>query len=855
MPALRSLTQQEARARRALIDVRSYEIAVDFTGLVDGNELRAVSTVTFTASADDSTFIDCAAEVVSATLNGEPIAADAVGDARIELTGLHDDNVLIVESVQASTDQATGVHRSVDPADGKVYVWTSFEPDEARRAWACFDQPDLKAPHTFIVTAPADWLVVSNSDAPEIEDQGGERRWTFPATPPLSTYVPVVNAGPFYELRSDRGGYDLGLFARQSLRQFLDRDAEFLFDLTASGLAFFGERFDSPFPQRTYDQVWVPDLGGAMENWGCVTWGDSLLYRSPPSPSEREIVAVILLHEMAHMWFGDMVTMQWWDDLWLNEAFANWACYWAAAQATEFTDAWASFLAGDKLQAYPIDRGPTSHPIRQHAADVAEATAGFDTITYEKGAAVLKQLVAYVGEDAFVTGLRSYFDTYAWQNATLDDLMQKLSDASGRDLATWTRGWLDTAGTDTLRLVSGDDGRLELHAAGPNGEPPRPHRLHVGVYATEGGDLVRRDVVDVVVESATTPLPQLGGVAAGASAGQSGREAATPSPADTSSDTVPSTVQSDAAGSPELVLVNDDDLTFASVHLDDRNVARLLDVTAQLPEAISRAVALVTLWDMVVSGELPGADFVRVTNAVLAKETADALVEPFLDLELAISERWTPESQRDDVLSSVADLCLTLAESESRRTVALRGLARAAVTDAQLQSLRELTADDVDLTWRALIRLAALGEFDEQAIEELRGKDPDPDSWIRELAVNAARPSADCKEAAWQTVVEERKVPVGSLREVVLAFWQPSQAELLEPFAERYLAALPGLGSAGMIVAMVAASGMFPLAGVGREFLDRVESAIASPDISPLVRQRVLERADRLDRMLRARRE
>ena len=816
MATLRSLTRDEARERGSSLRVHSYEIAVDMTGLLERNELRAVSTIRFTGEAGASTFVDCAARVVSATLNGEDVPPNAIDDSRIGLDNLGEDNVLVVESVQDSTDQATGVHRSVDPADGKVYVWTSFEPDEARRAWACFDQPDLKAPHAFTVTAPADWVVVSNSDDPVVDDLGDCRRWTFPATPPLSTYVPVVNAGPFYELRSERGGYDLGLYSRQSLAQFLDRDAEFLFDLTARGLAFFGDHFDLPFPQRTYDQVFTPDLGGAMENFGCVTWGDSLIFRSPPSPSERELLAVILLHEMAHMWFGDMVTMTWWDDLWLNEAFANWACYWAATEATEFTDAWAGFLAADKLAAYPIDRGPTTHPIRQPAGDVAEATAGFDAITYEKGAAVLKQLVAYVGEDAFLSGLRAYFSKHAWRNASLDDLMGELSEASGRDLAAWTKGWLDTAGTDTLRLVGGERSRWALEAAGPTGEPPRPHRLHVGVYTQADGALVRSDVVDLDVESATTELPEVG----------------------------------DAA---ELLLVNDDDLTFAAVSLDEHNLARLLDSAAQLPQATSRAVAVVTMWDMVVSAELPAREFVRSTNAVLANEDTDALVEPFLDLVLSGAERWPPDRDRDELLSSIADLCLEMARDDSRKVVALRGLARAAVTDDQLQALRELTAYDVDLSWRALIRFAALGQFDQGDVEALRKRDPDPDSWLRALAVEAAQPSAAAKEAAWEVVVNQRKVPSGSMREVALAFWQPSQGEVLAPFGERYLAALPALGAAGMLVAMVVANAMFPISGSGQEFLDRVRVVATSPEVSPVVRQRVLEGADRLSRRLRAR--
>jgi aminopeptidase N len=484
--ALPSLTSDEARTRAALLSVERYDIEVDLTGLAEGSVLRAVSRITFSSrEAGATTFVDCAADVVSASLNGRSLTGDAVGGARVRLDSLQERNTLVVESLQRSTERGTGVHRSVDATDNEVYVWTSFEPDEARRAWACFDQPDLKAPFAFTVTAPANWRVVSNSDSREPEDLGESRRWVFPETPPLSTYVPVVNAGPFHEIRSCRDGFDLGLLSRRSLATFLERDAEELFRLTTAGLAFFGERFALPFPQRSYDQVFVPDMGGAMENYGCVTYSDSFIYRRTPSPSERELRAEVLLHEMAHMWFGDIVTMRWWDDLWLNEAFAEWASHWAAEAATEFTDAWASFLASSKAGAYQVDRGPTSHPIRQPAPSVAVATAGFDQITYTKGASVLKQLVAYVGEQNFVEGLRSYFAAHAWGNATLADLMRHLADASDRDLTAWTKGWLETAGPDTLALEATEGSGLVLRATGPDGTPARPHRLDVGVYESE----------------------------------------------------------------------------------------------------------------------------------------------------------------------------------------------------------------------------------------------------------------------------------------------------------------------------------------------------------------------------------
>jgi aminopeptidase N len=817
--SLRSLSRQEAQERAALIDVEAYTIALDLTRLPDGPEFHAVATVRFSCREPGAqTFVDCVADVRSATLNGESLGADAVDGARITLTGLAADNTLVVESVQASTDQGTGVHRAVDPADGRVYLWTSFEPDDARRAWACFDQPDLKAPHTFEVTAPADWVVISNSDAPDVSETEGGRRWLFPATPPLSTYVPVVNAGPFYELRSERGGYDLGLYVRRSLAGFLDRDADELFDLTARGLAFFGERFDLPFPQRSYDQVFAPDMGGAMENYGCITWSDSFIYRSTPSPAEREQRAAVLLHEMAHMWFGDIVTMTWWNDLWLNEAFAEWACFWAAAAATEFTDAWAGFLVDTKLMAYPVDRGPTSHPIRQAASDVAEATAGFDAITYNKGASVLKQLVAYLGEDAFVAGLRAYFAKHAWGNATLEDLMDELAEAGSRDLSDWTRTWLETAGTDTLHLERSDGGGMVLRAVGPNGEPPRIHRLDLGVYVRDGGALVRRDVVPLEIVGASTRIPDL-------------------------------------AEPYELLLANDSDLTFASVLPDEVSLQQLLDSAAELPDALARAVAVVTAWDRLVSVGLSAASFVKCANAVLLAETADSVIEPFLERTVEAADRWAPDSARDGLLSSVADTCLVLAQrTGSHRMVALRALARTAVTDAQLASLQEAAKDDVDLGWRALTRFAALGDADAQAVDALREKDPDPDAWVRALAVDAARPDGAAKAAAWRSLMDEHKVPIGSVDTVSGAFWQSAQADVLAPFADRYLEALPDLGSAAMIPAMVRAAYMFPVFGVDEAFADRAEAAVKVDGFSPVVRSGVLNRADRLKRMLAARR-
>ncbi|MDX6261863.1 MAG: aminopeptidase, partial [Kribbellaceae bacterium] len=383
-----SLTRAEAEERARLLTIQRYDVAVDLTGLPTGTRVVCTSSIAFTCHQPGATtFADCVAEIESATLNGAPLPAAT--DGRLLLTDLAADNVLQVVTVVADSTGAEGLRKTVDPADGRVYFWTDFAPDLTRYVWACFDQPDLKAAHAFTVTAPADWLVLSNAGDPAIEPVADGRRWTFPPTPPLSTYNLVIHAGPYYELRREGVGHDLGLFARQSLASILDRDADELFTLTTQGLEFFARVFGMPFPQRKYDQVFAPEYAGAMENYGCITWMDWFLRRSTPTRAEWDLFSRYLLHELAHMWFGNIVTMRWWDDLWLNEAFAEFASNWAAVRATSYTDAWAAHLAGEKLKAYLVDQGPTTHPIRQVVRDVSEAEATFDAITYPKGASVL----------------------------------------------------------------------------------------------------------------------------------------------------------------------------------------------------------------------------------------------------------------------------------------------------------------------------------------------------------------------------------------------------------------------------------------------------------------------------------
>ncbi|MEV4348234.1 aminopeptidase N [Actinoplanes sp. NPDC049596] len=800
----RSLTQAEAEQRAALIAVERYDVAIDFTGLVDGDAVDCVSTVTFTCREPGAaSFVDCVAPVVAATLNGEPLPAAV--DGRIALEGLRERNTLRVETRQTDTTDGAGVHKAVDPADGEVYVWTTFAPDEARYLFACFDQPDLRAPHAFTVTAPARWTVASNSGDPRIDEVDGGRRWVFPDTPSLATYNTVVNAGPLHEVRRQISGHDLGLFCRRSLASVLDRDADQMFTITEQGLAFFAGVFGMPFPQRKYDQVFMPDFGGAMENWGCVTWEDFFLRRSEPTPAEQEMLAVVMLHEMSHMWFGNIVTMRWWDDLWLNEAFAEFACYWAAERATRHTDARVGLLAGGKLAAYRADQSPISHPIRQPVADVAEAAAIFDEITYPKGASVLHQLMTYVGEEHFVAGMKTYFGRHAWGNTTLQDLIDALAETSGRDLDAWRAGWLETAGTDRFTF----DGST-LTGRGPAGDP-RPQVLAVGAYSRgpEGFDRIAVERVEVRGAETAVELP------AGA----------------------------------DLYLVNDEDLTFATTRPAAAERETLIGDAAGLPTPVARGVAVATVWDMLLNGEATPAEAVGFLTAVLAAETSDAVIEPYLRLAGDAAEFWAGEADRPELMAQFFATCAKLAEQPARRQVALRGMVRSA-PDLEAVAALQMGADP-DLRWRCLIRAAELGGETDAEVAGLLKDDPDPDAGHRALAVRAARPDAAEKAALWQMMAVDRAVPISAMRAVGTAFWRPGQEDLLAGYGEKYLSLLPTFERGGMVPAMVYSSLLLPRFGVTADFPAR--AAAAAADVAPVVRQSVLEHSDTLRRMLRTR--
>jgi aminopeptidase N len=809
VPEVASLTQAEAAERVSLIDVERYDIDVDMRGLLEGEVIESRSTITFRCTEPGaSTFVDCAAEVTGAVLNNVDLDLSTIDRGRIPLSELAADNTLVVTARQSDTNSSQGIQRTVDPSDKLVYVWTSFECDDARRIWACFDQPDLKAPHKFVVTAPESWTITSNMHPDDVVDtDDGGRVWTFPDTPPLSTYVVVVNGGPFHEIREQRGDHSLGLYCRQSLKQFMERDAQFILDVTEQGLAWFGEQFDRPFPEAHYDQVFVPNMGGAMENWGCITWTDTVLWRTDPTYSQRWVVASVTLHEMAHMWFGDLVTMRWWDDLWLNEAFASWASTWAASNATEFKDAWASFLVGRKLDAYRIDMGPATHPIRGDVDDVSSAMANFDSITYAKGEATLKQLSAYIGEPAFVEGLQHYFRDHAWGNTRLEDLMSAFGNAAGQNLGGWTADWLDRAGNDTLTLTDG-----ELSALAPDGGEPRPHRIDVGSYAV-GDDLTLVGTTEVVTRGRRTTL---------------------------------------SLPDADLHLPDPDDLTFAAIRTDEASLKRLIERAGQLPEPINRAMAVATAWDMLRKGELDSAATLECILGVLATETSPAVGEAFLAMSREVAEHWSPLAAIADRQARVADAAAALADHPDLRQAALRVLASTATTPDHEQLV--VAADEVDLSWRLLVRQSERGHDDPEQVQALLDRDPDPDAWVRALQVKAARPDPATKDEVWTELFDKKSVPAGTpIQNTASAFWRPGQTELLMPYTHRYLDEMTHVLGGGMLSRLSLVRSMLPVIG-DDEFVARAQALADSPDTNPTVRSIVLTGLDSLARMMRARR-
>ena len=763
-----ALSRQEAAVRAGLVSDVSYEVSLDLS--TDDATFSSETIVRFScAEAGASTFLDLdAVDVEEVTLDGRLLAGKVFAAGRITLEGLATEHEVRVRARCAYQRTGVGLHRFVDPVDDRTYLHSQFEPFDAHRVFACFDQPDIKATVGLHVRAPRDWVVVSNGEVTERDEEGEATQWQFATTPPISTYLVAVVAGEYHHEHDRHGDVPLGVYCRQSLAQHLDT-AEFL-EVTKQGLDFYSERFAYPYPFGKYDQLFVPEFNaGAMENPGCVTFSEGYLFRSRVTAAAYRARAVTVLHEMAHMWFGDLVTMRWWDDLWLNESFATYTSYLAAAEGTRFTDAWASFAGQIKAWAYAQDQLPSTHPIVADMTDTASVRVLFDGITYAKGASVLKQLVHWVGADAFTNGLRAYFRRHEWGNAELRDFLAALEEHSGRDLGAWAQQWLQRAGVNTLHLELEDqDGTYAGGAVvqdAPADHPTlRDHRLGVGLYDLDGDRLERREHLQLDVTGARTPVEAL-----------AGRRVA------------------------DLVLLNDADLAYAKVRLDARSLETVTAHLGGLVDPLARTVAWGAAWDMTRDAELPARRFVALVARHAAGETDPGLLQTLIAQALATLHRYVDPGARPEVrrrLADAAEAAVTAAQAGSDpQLLWLRTFASTAADDAGTDRVRALLDGretlpgvemDTELRWHLVTALAARGTLTDDAIRAEETRDPSDIGRRHGLTARAARPDAEAKQRAWTDLTSRRDLPLASLRAVVAGFGWPGQDDLVEPYLDAY---------------------------------------------------------------------
>ncbi|HVU71525.1 MAG TPA: aminopeptidase N [Mycobacteriales bacterium] len=842
-----TLTRDEARERAQLISTESYTVSLDVT---QGETTFGSRTAARFRCAEPgaSTFIEiAAAEVRSATLNGTPVdVATALEGERLRLDGLAADNELVVDATCIYSHTGEGLHRFVDPVDKAVYLYTQFETYDAHRAYACFDQPDLKATYTLDVTAPEDWVCVSNApadgDPAPAPGREGTSHWTFRTLNRVSTYITAMVAGPYHHVhdtyRDEHGDIPLGLYCRASLANHLDPDE--LFTVTKQGFGFFHEAFGMAYPFEKYDQLFVPEFNaGAMENAGCVTILEDYVFRSKVTDARRERRAETVLHEMAHMWFGDLVTMRWWDDLWLNESFASYTAVLAQVAATRFADGWTTFANTEKTWARRQDQLPSTHPVVADAHDMEAVKANFDGITYAKGASILKQLVAWVGQEEFLDGLREYFRTHAWGNTELSDLLDALERSSGRDLTAWSREWLETAGVATLRpsFTVDDEGvftSFAVEQTAPEAHPTlRSHRVAIGLYDTDPATnkLVRRDRVEVDVVGASTDIAKLVGLT-----------------------------------QPELLLIDDEDLTYAKVRLDERSLATVVAGIDRIEELLPRALCWSSAWDMTRDAEMKAGDYLRLVVRGAPAETQIGVVSSLLAQARSSVLLYGDPAHHEERLAELSAATLAMvreaapgSDLQLAAAQAFTSTARAPEHVSVLRGLLDGTAPidgllvDADLRWSLVQRLASLGLLDERAIDAELERDRTAAGERRATAARAARPDPAAKEAAWSAVVETDTLSNHLQAATMAGFAQIEQAALLEPYVGRYLEAVGGLwATRSLDAAQSIAEMLFPAWSLRDETVARVDEYLREVNPQSGLRRVLIEGRDGLARALRA---
>ncbi|ACV78218.1 aminopeptidase N [Nakamurella multipartita] len=843
-----NLTRDQARERSATIATAAYEVTIDLTDGAGGPSEKNYPTeavITFTATRGASTFLDFVGEALtSATLNGRALDVSGWSSSTgLVLDDLAADNELRVSGVGLYTNTGEGLHRFVDPVDGAVYLYSQFETADAKRLYPCFDQPDLKARFTFTVTAPADWQVISNGATVSTEPApGGGTRHAFATTEPMSTYVTALVAGPYHVVRDHHDGIDLGLFCRSTLAEHLD--AERLFTQTKQGFDFYHQAFGVRYPFGKYDQLFVPEFNaGAMENAGAVTFREEYVFRSRVTRYLYERRCETVLHEMAHMWFGDLVTMRWWDDLWLNESFATWASVVAQVSATEYSSAWTTFANVEKSWAYVQDQLPSTHPIAADMVDLAAVEVNFDGITYAKGASVLKQLAAYVGFEEFLAGLRDYFAAHAFGNATLTDLLDALERTSGRDLRTWAQAWLQTTGLNTISAdfdVERVDGhevftRFELVQSGaePGAGERRPHRLAVGLYdRDEAGRLSRVHRVELDVTGERTPVPDLVGRACGA-----------------------------------LVLVNDDDLTYCKARLDPASLETAIAAIGQVAESLPRTLLWSAVWEMTRDALMRARDFIALASrGLVTEDQVGVLQRVLMQLQVAVGSYaepgWAAATGWPSVTATLRELAGSAPAGSDTQLSAVQALCSARLDDALLAEIagwRDGSAPlpgltvDTDLSWTLLGALVAHGAAGVAEIEAAEQADPTASGQRKATQVRALIPTAQNKAAVWDRLIHDDTMANALQDAAIAGFTHPAQTHLLQPFVEPYFQVVGQVWERrSSEVAQKVAVGLFPRWAIEQSTVDQA-LAWAEHDHPTALKRLVSEGRSGVERALRAR--
>ena len=837
-----NLTRVEAQERKAIIDVTSYEVELDLT--TSPETFLSTTKVRFTAKDGASTFIDAITKTVhSVTLNGTALDPAAVSDGvRIQLPDLRSDNVLEVVADAMYTNTGEGLHRFVDPVDNEVYLYSQFEVPDSRRVFAVFEQPDLKATFQFTVTAPANWAVVSNSPTPEPKGvRDSVSTWRFAPTGILSSYVTAIVAGPYVAVHdelvsSDGRTIPLGIFARKSLSQYLD--ADYIFEKTKQGFEFYEKHFDYPYPFEKYDQLFVPEFNaGAMENAGAITFTESYVFRSKVTDAIKERRVVTILHELAHMWFGDLVTMKWWNDLWLNESFAEWASTLATAEATEWNEAWTTFQAMEKSWAYRQDQLPSTHPVVATINDLEDVQVNFDGITYAKGGSVIKQLVAWVGLPEFMQGVAAYFKKHAHSNTELSDLLTELEKTSGRELTQWSKLWLETAGVNTLRPVieEGEDGTITAFAvkqeAAADYPTIRPHRLAIGFYNLHGGKLRRDHRVEIDVDGTSTDVPELVG-----------------------------------QKRPDLVLVNDEDLAYAKIRLDEKSLAVAMEHLEDIDDPLARSIVWGAAWDATRDAEASPSDYVQLVLNNIAAETESTTIRTTLTQLTTVARVYVAPERRQETIEAVGDGLWILAKeadagSDSQFQFA-KFFANIASTADHVATLRGLLDGsvaldgleiDTDLRWEILEGLVLNGAAQAAEVDaELEGDNTSNGAQAAARA-HATVPTAEGKRAAFDSLVESDTLPNAIVRMVTMGYQHVNDPSVLEGLVAPYFAMLNDIwANRSYKIAEYVVLGLYPAPLASQGLVDATNAWLAANPEIPALRRLVVENLAGVERALKA---